>query len=229
MSLGSERTLGDAVSDLTEELDDVDHGWTDPVDEDGVARTFSRRWSRRRWARLLDDHARWSEWTASTVMVTMTARTRWQETGDPVPYVDHFDALVSSRNAVTTALSRAMEDVQRWQTVTVFGAHASGHLHLHTGVWADQVVDPERFAGVLGAHVRNCCLAGQEAHGLEDGAVTVATDDFGGLPAELGRNAPGLDARGHDDHGLVSTSPRTRQLAGAAVLEEAGARPIRWG
>jgi hypothetical protein len=229
MTLGSGRTLGDAVSDLTDELDAIDNGWTDPVDEHGIARTFSRRWAERRWARLLDSHERWEPWTASTVMITFTARTRWQDTGNPVPYVDHFDALTSSRNAVTTALSRAMEDIDRWETATAIGAHASGHLHLHQGIWIDEVVDPERFAGVLGAHVRNCRLAGQEAHRLEDGAVTVATDDFGGLPAELGQNVPALDARGHADHGLVSTSPRTRQLAGAAVLEAAGARPIRWG
>lgn len=121
------------------------------------------------------------------------------------------------------ALSRAMSDVHQWDSVTVVGAHQTGHIHVHTGVWASVSVDEPRFEPVIQAHLNQCLLADSDAHGA--GAITIDSDSRG-LTAELGKNAPGLDTRGDRIHGVLS-EPVHRQF-GATVLEEGNWRAIRF-
>lgn len=101
-----------------------------------------------------------------TAMLSFSASSTTDD-GDPLPPVDHLEELDSSWSAVTRALRRAMEG-RRYERLAILEPHQSGYLHVHIAVFVDGVVDRETFAPVINAHLRNCDLAGEEAHDLED-------------------------------------------------------------
>jgi hypothetical protein len=115
-----------------------------------------------------------SPWTA---MLTFTASSTTED-GEPIPPVDHLDELLSSWSAVTRSLRREMEG-RRYERLAILEPHKSGYIHVHMAVFVDGRVRPETFAPVIEAHVRNCDLAGEDAHRLdpddpnEDGVVSV--------------------------------------------------------
>jgi hypothetical protein len=56
--------------------------------------------------------------------------------------------------------------------------HESGYLHVHVEVFVRGPIDPEEFQPVIDAHLRNCDLAGEEAHEIvadepDESAVSV--------------------------------------------------------
>jgi len=100
-----------------------------------------------------------------TAMLTFTAS--WCPDGEPVPPVDQLLELDSSYNAVRRELSRQLEG-KRWEYLAILEPHKTGYLHIHMAVFVDGVVTRETFAPVIEAHLRNCDLAGQDAHDTGD-------------------------------------------------------------
>jgi len=96
-----------------------------------------------------------------TAMLTFTAS--WCPDGEPVPPVDHLLELDSSYDAIRRELSRQLES-KRFEYLAILEPHKSGYLHIHIAVFVDGVVTRETFAPVIEAHVRNCDLAGRDAH-----------------------------------------------------------------
>jgi hypothetical protein len=143
--------------------------------------------------------------------------------GRPLPPVPNCERIGGSREERNQALSRAMNDVDKWSAITVVGAHESGHCHVHTGVWTNEPVGADRFEPVVQAHIRNSPVAEPEGHGT--GAITLRSDSAS-LTAELGKNAPGLDTRGDRSHGVLS-DPAHKQF-GATVLDAGGWRAVRF-
>jgi hypothetical protein len=100
-----------------------------------------------------------------TAMLTLTA-SAWPE-GEPLPPVDHLLELDSSWEAVRRELSRQL-DGRRWEYLAILEPHESGYLHIHIAVFVDGTVTRDHFAPVIEAHLRNCELAGQDAHDTAD-------------------------------------------------------------
>jgi len=121
---------------------------------------------RERWGRLLH-----------TGMLTLTCSTT-DDDGRPRPPVEHLRDLLSSWEAVRRALSRVL-DGREWEYLAILEPHASGHVHIHLGVFVKGPVVAEQFQPVLDAHLRNCETAGEDAHRIhpedpdDDGVVSV--------------------------------------------------------
>jgi hypothetical protein len=101
-----------------------------------------------------------------TAMLTFTASSTDAE-GNPLPPVDHLNELLSSWSAVTRELRRCMEG-QRYERLAILEPHKSGYLHIHIAVFVEGKVTRETFAPVINAHLRNCDLAGKDAHDVTD-------------------------------------------------------------
>jgi hypothetical protein len=107
-----------------------------------------------------------------TAMLTLTASSRKPD-GSALGPVDHLDELLSSWEAVRRALAHCL-DGRRWEYLAILEPHKSGYLHVHVAVFVDGVVCRETFAPVIEAHLRNCRLAGEEAHAVdEDSTISV--------------------------------------------------------
>jgi len=121
---------------------------------------------RDRWGKLLH-----------TSMLTLTCSTT-DDDGRPRPPVEHLRDLLSSWEAVRRSLSRVLEG-REWEYLAILEPHASGHVHIHLGVFVKGPVVAEQFRPVLDAHLRNCETAGEEAHRIhpddpdDDGVVSV--------------------------------------------------------
>jgi hypothetical protein len=103
-----------------------------------------------------------------TAMLSLTASsTREGEGDEPLPPVDHLDELNASWEAVRRALSRSLEG-RRWEYLAILEPHKSGYIHIHLAVFVEGYVEDEDFAPVIDAHLRNCDLAEEEAHEVED-------------------------------------------------------------
>jgi hypothetical protein len=100
-----------------------------------------------------------------TAMLTLTASSG--PDGVPVAPVDHLNELDSSWEAVRRALAREL-DGRRWEYLAILEPHKSGYLHIHIAVFVDGPVTTSTFAPVIEAHLRNCDLAGREAHDVAD-------------------------------------------------------------
>jgi hypothetical protein len=98
-------------------------------------------------------------------MLTFSASPR--PDGNWLPPVDHLDSLLSSWDAVTTALDRAL-DHRRYERLAILEPHESGYLHIHLAVFVDGVVTTDDLAPVIETHLRHCDLAKPPAHDLED-------------------------------------------------------------
>jgi len=101
-----------------------------------------------------------------TAMLSLTGSST-DENGDPVPPVDHLLDLDESWEAVRRELSRCL-DSKRWEYLAILEPHASGYLHIHIAVFVEGYVTRETFAPVIRAHLRNCSIATEDAHDVED-------------------------------------------------------------
>jgi hypothetical protein len=126
-----------------------------------------------------------------TAMLTLTASSTDDE-GNPLPPVDHLDELLESWGPVTRALRREMEG-RRYERLAILEPHKSGYIHIHIAVFVDGMIRPETFAPVIDAHLRNCDLAGEDAHQIDP-----EDDDL--------RGAEGyeVDPTDPDENGVVS-------------------------
>ena len=120
---------------------------------------------RERWGKLLH-----------TAMLTLSASST-DDSGNPLPPVEQIEELLSSWEAVRAALGRVMEE-REWEYLAILEPHESGYVHIHIGVFVRGPVVAEQFQDVIDAHLRNCDLAGEEAHEIvpetpDESAVTV--------------------------------------------------------
>lgn len=108
-----------------------------------------------------------------TAMLTFTASAAPAERGGgALPPVDHLDELLSSWSAVTRELRRVMEG-RRYERLAILEPHGGGganhgYIHVHMAVFVEGAVARETFAPVIEAHLRNCDLAGEDAHDVQD-------------------------------------------------------------
>jgi hypothetical protein len=135
----------------------------------GDANRFMEGYSKKQYAKLKDlERGVRGEYgkRLHTGMLTLTASST-REDGTPLPPVDHLDGLLSSWEAVRRELSRSLEG-RRWEYLAILEPHKSGYIHVHVAVFVDGVVRREDFAPVIDAHLRNCSLAGEDAHDVTD-------------------------------------------------------------
>ena len=100
-----------------------------------------------------------------TAMLTFTG-SAWPD-GDPLGPVDHLDDLLESWEAIRRELARQL-DGRRWERLAILEPHKSGYLHVHMAVFVEGKVTRDDFAPVIEAHLRNCPIAGDDAHDVED-------------------------------------------------------------
>jgi hypothetical protein len=100
-----------------------------------------------------------------TAMLTFTG-SAWPD-GDPLGPVDHLDDLLESWEAIRRELARRL-DGRRWERLAILEPHESGYIHVHMAVFVDGKITREDFAPVIEAHLRNCPIAGEDAHDIED-------------------------------------------------------------
>jgi len=103
-----------------------------------------------------------------TAIVTLTASSAPSENDSkPLAPVDHLDELLSSWDAVRRALDRSLEG-RRYERLAILEPHKSGYVHVHLAVFVEGTVTRRDFAPVVEAHLRNCSLAAEDAHDVED-------------------------------------------------------------
>ena len=139
--------------------------------------SFMRKYQERQCARAhqLESRLRekWGSMTCTT-MLTLTGSTTDEE-GYPRPPADHQREVLSSWDSVRRELSRTLEG-REWEYLGIMEPHESGHTHLHVAVFTKGPVVREQFRPVIESHLRNCSIAGREAH--ED-AITVKRGNRG--------------------------------------------------
>lgn len=195
---------------------------------------FDSQWSKRRWAKLLefDRTARARFEDCYTALLTFTASTV-NEFGTPIPPIDHYHHLQSSKETRIKRLKRLIPYDFVYYEVT--GIHRSGYCHIHLGLWIDGPVGREHLEPAIDAHVNNCDYASWDGHPSESiSAIRPVGDTLleanagyepaSGLAGYLGWNLPGLvsgGVLGEEEH----------RIRGAAVLAAGGIRPTsssRW-
>jgi hypothetical protein len=100
-----------------------------------------------------------------TAMLTFSG-SAWPD-GQPLGPVDHLDELLESWDPIRRELARQLEG-HRWERLAILEPHESGYIHIHMAVFVEGKVTREDFAPVIEAHLRNCSIAGEDAHDLED-------------------------------------------------------------
>jgi len=185
---------------------------------------FHPDYADRQYAKLNDLETgvreRWGR-GAHAALISLTASSTDGE-GEPVPPVDHLDDLLGAWPAVKRALSRAL-DGREWCRARILDVHESGYLHVHVGVFVRGPVEAETFRPVIEAHLRNCDLAGEDAHEIvpdqpNESAVSVhrvGTDQEEGEIENLAAYlAEYLGTYGEDD---PLDLPEHRQMANAIL------------
>lgn len=194
--------------------------------ESSHAPRFSATWAQGRWARLLEMDRELREHVETTVLITLTGRTKYPDNGPFIPPCIHFDRLNDSRQAIRQRLSRLLDGYE-WNSASVVGVDHNGYCHRHIGIYVEETLGAEHFEPIIKTHLENCPIAGESAHGV--GAISVdqspSRDDTTGLTSYLGCNVPGLDTRQDRSPGVL-TEPEHR-VRGAVVLEASGRQALR--
>lgn len=213
--------------DFSERLREIECGDRTNRKATGGPYPFTPSWSKLRWSALGDREDDYESWCQQTAMLTLSGRTT-VEPGScrTLDYVPHVQEVLGTRKAVTDALEDVLD--LRYEAIDVVGAYQTGHLHRHVGVFLGDEVSPDDFAPVLDEHVAGCSLADAEYYSVED-AVTIG-DDVSGLVSELGNNVPGMSFRSYDQkgHGLIDQNECPCHRVGACILDELGAKPIKF-
>ena len=91
-------------------------------------------------------------------MLTFTASST-DDSGNPLPPVDHLDGLLESWDAIRRSLDRVLDE-NRYERLAILEPHKSGYIHIHMAVFVDGKVTSTDFEPVIESHVNNCDLAG---------------------------------------------------------------------
>ncbi|WP_309484944.1 hypothetical protein [Halorhabdus salina] len=154
---------------------------------------FAEEYANKQYAKLKDlERALRDEYgkRLHTAMLTLTGSST-DDDGNPIPPVDHLHDLDASWEAVRRELSRQLED-RRWEYLAILEPHVSGYLHIHIAVFVEGVVTRDDFAPVIEAHLRNCPIAGRDAHDTADDS-TISINRVGLDRRELHAAAEGIE------------------------------------
>lgn len=160
--------------------------------------TFTSGWASAAWSELyqVDQNAcRWAETTALIIFSGSYWLDKKSETF--MPPVTYLARLQSSRQARQKALSRALEDVDQWQSVRgIGGIGHNGYPRVFLGLYLSDSVPKDTFGQVLNSHVSNCPIAEPDAHDIHDVVhLDDAPEHKSRLIHGLGQNIPALTSQ----------------------------------
>lgn len=161
------------------------HRWRDYIrDKEGTSPTFmddetgalamgshAHRWTEdyenREYAKLNDlergIRASYGK-LAHTVLLSLSGSSTFDD-GAPRPPLDHLADVLAGYDPAIRALRRVMDERGlEYEYVGILEPHKSGYIHVHLAVFVRGVVTAEMFRPVVEAHLRNCPIAGEEAH-----------------------------------------------------------------
>jgi len=187
---------------------------------------FTQRWAGAAWSELYRVDQKACQWAESTVLIEFSG-SYWLDKDSNVflPPVNFLTALQSSKSARQKALSRALADVPRWQSIRVIGGEGhNGYPRVFLGLYLPVEIDSSTFEPILKAHLNNCLCASVEAHILDD-VVSINTPPThkSRLVHSLGNKVPGLSS----GNGIRTESWEKRKIATA--LHAGGWRPYSFG
>lgn len=188
--------------------------------------TFTSDWASAAWSDLYRIDAIACQWAEATAMITL-AGSYWldKESNTFLPPVTYLTRLRSSRRARQKALSRALADVEQWQSIRVYGGEGyNGYPRLFVGLYLSSPIERETLEPVLDTHVANTPIAEADAHDPEDVVnINHSPTHKSRLVHGLGQQIPGLTSR----EGIKSESWDKKKVATA--LHGGGWRPYTFG
>jgi len=185
-----------------------------------VAR-FTTPWARKTRGKLLSADEQAREWTQTTALLTFTGSPFLGDSREPMPPTAFLSALRQPARARRRRLRRMLDETaDRWLTIRVIGAtESTGYPHSHVAVYADTRLSESDFEPVVQAHLDECPVAQQSAHG--HGTVVVEHEPNQsptGVVNYLNQNVPGVKSLYRDGDG-----GSTRSESGG-ILQESTAR-----
>ncbi len=188
--------------------------------------TFTSGWASAAWSELYRIDRKACHWAKSTVLITFSG-SYWldKESETFLPPITYLARLQSSRQARQKALSRALEDVDRWQSVRVIGGNGyNGYPRVFLGLYLSDVVQNDTFSQVLESHVNNCPIAENNAHDFHNVLnVNVVPKHKSRLIHTLGQKVPALNSKKN------ITYENWEKQKIATVLHGGGWRPYSFG
>lgn len=188
--------------------------------------TFTSGWASAAWSELYRVDQKACGWAESTVLITLSG-SYWldRETETFLPPVTYLARLQSSKQARQKALSRVLEDVDRWQSVrAIGGAGYNGYPRVFVGLYLSDTVQRDEFAPVLDSHVGNCPIAEKDAHALDEAVSIRGTPRHKSwLIHGLGQQIPALSSR----NAITSEDWEKQKIA--TLLHGGGWRPYSFG
>ncbi len=188
--------------------------------------TFTNGWAGAAWSELYRIDQKACQWAESTVLITFSG-SYWLDKDSNVffPPVSYFERLQSSKQARQKALSRALDDVEKWQSIrTIGGMGHNGYPRVFVGLYLSTSVKKELFEPVVQAHIDNCPVAGQGGHSLENVvSINKSPQHNSELIHALGKRIPALGS----GSGITSESWQKQKLA--TTLHGGGWRPYTFG
>ena len=173
---------------------------------------FNSRWAGAAWSELYRIDKKACEWAEYTVLITFSG-SYWLDKDSSVlfPPVTYLERLQVSKQARQKALSRALQGVEKWQSIRAIGGEGhNGYPRVYLGLYLSSPIEKEIFEPVLQSHLNNCPVAGQDAHTLEK-AVSIqdSPQHKSELIHAIGKRIPGLES----GEGIVSESWEKRKVA----------------
>lgn len=206
----------------------VDYLENDDVDAYRVLdfETFTSGWASAVWSELYRIDQKACRWAEATALITFSG-SYWldKESETFMPPVTYLARLQSSKQARQKALSRVLEDLDRWQSVRVIGGTGyNGYPRVFLGLYLSDVVSKDVFDQVLRSHVNNCPIAEADAHDIHDVVnISDAPEHKSRLIHGLGQNIPALSSR----NAISSESWEKQKIA--TVLHGGGWRSYSFG
>ena len=188
--------------------------------------TFTSGWASAAWSELYRIDQKACEWAQATAMVTFSG-SYWLDKDSEtfLPPVTYLARLQSSKQARQKALSRALDDVARWQSVRAIGGTGhNGYPRIFLGLYLSDPVEMDVFEPVLDSHVRNSPIAEADAHDPPR-VVTIdhSPEHKSRLIHGLGKRIPSLSSKG----AITSESWEKQKIA--TTLHGGGWRPYSFG
>lgn len=132
--------------------------------------TFTGGWAGAAWSELYRIDQKACEWAETTVLIKFSG-SYWLDKDSKtfLPPVTYLTRLQSSREARQKALSRALADVSRWQSIRAIGGVGhNGYPRVFLGLYLPTPINEMAFEPVLRAHINNCLCAELDAHQIHD-------------------------------------------------------------
>jgi hypothetical protein len=187
--------------------------------------TYTASWAGAQWNELYHIDQLACEWAEQTVLLSFSGSPWLDEAADLyLPPLRHYQLTQQAADARQQALSRALDAVDRWQSVRVIGPTDGGYPRLYLGLYLSESIETDVLAPVVDAHIHNCPIASELAHQLSQ---TVSNRPAPEHPSKLihalGRRVPGLESNAG-----IGAEPWAR-TAVATVLHAGNARAVRFG